>query len=363
MLKHNALKPNPENQPHRRFNLLTGEWILVSPHRMDRTWTGQHETPGNRQDDRYDPGCDLCPGNRRASGQTNPMYTQPFVFTDDFSVLLPDTVMAKSSLDVLLQIAPESGLCRVICYTPRHDLTMARMTEDQIRAVIDVWLDEFNTLGQRKNITYIQIFEDKGEMMGGTNPHPHGKIWASSSIPNLILKEDFRQQCYMQDHDRCLLCDYLERELNEEERIVFANDSFVCLVPFWAIWPFETMILPRRHMGAINFMNEKEKTDLAGIIRQLGICYDNLFETSFPYSMGIHQQPIIKGPAGTSAIWHFHFHYYPPLLHANGIKKQMAGYEILAMPQRDITPEQAAGMLRSQDGIHYLEKPKNKRET
>lgn len=361
MSKHKTFKPNLENQPHRRFNLLTGEWILVSPHRIDSPWTGQQKVRDNRQSERHDPECDLCPGNRRTSGKTNPMYTQAFVFTDDAPVLLPDTVMDKFSLDPLLKKIPESGLCRVVCYNPRHDLTMARMTEDQIRAVIDVWIDEFNTLRQKENIAYVQIFENKEEMMGGT--HPHGKIWAASSIPNIPLKEDFRQQCYMQDHDRCLLCDYLERELNEKERIVFSNDSFVCLVPFWAIWPFETMILPRRHMGAINFMNEKEKTDLSIIIRQLGICYDNLFETSFPYSMGIHQQPITQGPIYTSAIWHFHFHYYPPMLQAEGIKKQMGGYEMLAMPQRDITPEQAAGMLRSQRRIHYLEKPRNKKET
>ncbi|MCG8548818.1 MAG: galactose-1-phosphate uridylyltransferase, partial [Desulfobacterales bacterium] len=264
MVNPKSFEQPPENQPHRRFNLLTGEWVLVSPLRADRPWNEQQKAPDNKPSDRYNPGCNLCPGNRRTSGKTNPMYSQPFVFTDDAPALLPDTVMGKFSLDPLLQMAPESGLCRVICYTPRHDLTMARMTEDQIRAVIDAWIDEFNTLGQKKNIAYVQIFENKEEMTGNT--HPHGKIWASSSIPNRILKEDFRQQCYMQDHDRCLLCDYLERELKEKERIVFANDSFICLVPFWAVWPFETMVLPRRHMGAIDFMNEKEKTDLSGII-------------------------------------------------------------------------------------------------
>ena len=357
MPEHELFELNPKDQPHRRFNLLTGEWVLVSPHRTDRPWTGNQEAPDKEQSIQYDPGCYLCPGNRRASGKTNPMYTQTFIFTDDFSALLPDTGLGKPILDPLLQMAPESGLCRVICYHPRHDLTMARMTEDQIRSIIDVWIDEFNTLGQKKGIAYIQIFENNGEMMGCATPHPHGQIWANSTIPNIPLKEDFRQQCYMQDNDRCLLCDYLERELNEKERIVFSNDSFVCLVPFWAIWPFETMILPRRHMGAINFMDEKEKTDLSVIIRQLGICYDNLFGTSFPYSMGIHQQPIIKGPLGTSAIWHFHFHYYPPLLRSKSIKKYMVGYEMLAMPQRDITPEKAADMLKSQRRIHYLETP------
>lgn len=355
MPEHTLSKPNSKALPHRRFNLLTGEWVLVCPHPTKRIWTGQQEEPDKAESAPYDPGCHLCPGNRRASGKTNPMYTQTFVFTHDLPALQPDTVLEKPPSDPLLQMAPESGLCRVICYTPRHDLTMARMTENQIRTIINVWIDEFNTLGQKKDIHYIQIFENKGEMMGCATPHPHGQIWANSSIPNQPLKEDFRQQCYMQDHDRCLLCDYLERELNEKERIVFSNDSFVCLVPFWAIWPFETMILPRRHMGAINFMDEKEKINLSVILRQLGICYDNLFETSFPYSMGIHQQPIIKGLVGTNDIWHFHFHYYPPLLGIKRIKKQMAGYDMLAMPQRDITPEKAAGMLRSQRPIHYLE--------
>ncbi|WP_020586008.1 UDP-glucose--hexose-1-phosphate uridylyltransferase [Desulfobacter curvatus] len=357
MPEHKSFESTPKDLPHRRFNLLTGEWVLVSPHRTDRPGTGQQENPYKGQSVRYDPECYLCPGNRRASGKTNPMYTRPFAFTDDFPALLPDNSLKKPILDTLLQMAPESGLCRVICYHPRHDLTMARMTEDQIRTIIDVWIDEFNALGQKKDIAYIQIFENKGEMMGCTTTHPHGQIWANSSIPNIPLKEDFRQQCYMQDHDRCLLCDYIKRELNEKERIVFSNDSFVCLVPFWATWPFETMILPRRHMGAISFMDEKEKTDLSAIIRQLGICYDNLFETSFPYSMGIHQQPILRGLDSTSAIWHFHFHYYPPLLGAESIKKHMVGYEMLAMPQRDITPEKAAGMLRSQGLTHYLDKP------
>nr|WP_319494336.1 galactose-1-phosphate uridylyltransferase [uncultured Desulfobacter sp.] len=356
MHKHKGFESNPENRPHRRFNLMTGEWVLVSPHRTDQAWTGQHQEPGKTHSVQYDPGCGLCPGNRRASGEANPMYAQPFIFTEDAPALLPDTGLERPPLDTLLQMAPESGLSRIICYHPRHDLTMARMTENQIRAVIDVWIDEFNTLGQKEDIAYIQIFENKGDMINDVTPHPHGHIWASSFIPNIPLKEDFRQQCYMQDHDRCLLCDYLERELDEKKRIVFSNDTFVCLVPFWAGWPFETMILPRRHMGAINFMDKKEKTDLSAIIRQLNICYDNLFESAFPYAMGIHQQPIIQGPAGTSAIWHFHFHYYPPMRYPHSTKNHMDGYEMLAMHQRDITPEKAANMLRSQPLAHYLDK-------
>ena len=356
MNKHKSFETPPENQPHRRFNLMTGEWVLVSPHRIDRTCTGHPQEPCKTHSVQHDSGCSLCPGNQRASGEINPMYTQPFIFTEDVPALLPDTDLQKPPLDTLLQTAPESGLCKIICYHPRHDLTMARMTENQIRAVIDAWIDEFNTLGQKQDISYIQIFENKRDLMDNAKPHPHGHIWASSFIPNIPLKEDFRQQCYMQDHDRCLLCDYLERELNEKKRIVFSNDAFVCLVPFWAAWPFETMILPRRHMGAINFMDEKEKADLSAIIRQLNICYDNLFENEFPYAMGIHQQPIIQGPAGTSAIWHFHLHYYPPMACPQSMKNRMAGYEMLAMHQRDITPEKAAEMLRSQSSIHYLDK-------
>lgn len=355
MFKHKLFESNPESQPHRRFNLMSGEWVLISPHRTDRAWDGAPQEQGNNQSVQYDPDCSLCPGNQRTTGERNPMYTKPFIFTEGAPALLPDTDIEKPPLDSLLQTAPESGLCRVICYHPRHDLTMARMTENQIRAVIDAWIDEVNTLGQKQDIAYIQIFESKGDVMDAAPLHPHGHIWASSFIPDIPLKEDFRQQCYMQDHDRCLLCDYLERELDEKKRIVFSNDAFVCLVPFWAAWPFETMILPRRHMGAINFMDEKEKTDLSAIIRQLNICYDNLFEAGFHYAMGIHQQPIIQGPAGTSAIWHFHFHYYPPMAHPQRMKHHMAGYEMLAMNQRDITPEKAAAILRSQPSIHYLD--------
>ncbi len=353
--------------PHKRLNLLTGEWVLVSPHRAQRPWTGQQEAPDAETAVQYDPGCYLCPGNQRAGGEKNPRYTDTFVFTNDFSALLPDTgtdrgpdagpetESDRTAPDPLLQSAPESGICRVICYHPRHDLTMARMDRAQIERVIDVWIAEFEHLSREERIAHVQIFENRGELMGCSNPHPHGQIWANSTIPTVPLKEDEHQYQYLTTHGRCLLCDYLERELKDKERVVFSNDTFVCLVPFWAEWPFETMILPRRHMGAIPLMTPDEKKDLAAIIQQLGICYDNLFTTSFPYSMGIHQHPAAETKARAADAWHFHFHYYPPLLRSKTIKKHMVGYEMLAMPQRDITAEKAAAMLRAQPAIHYLE--------
>lgn len=351
---------NLDTIPHRRLNLLTGEWVLVSPHRNKRPWTGQEETPDTTTPPQYDPDCYLCPGNTRAEGTTNPPYTDTFVFTNDFAALLPENspTFDFSSDDDLLRAEPEKGLCKVICYSPRHDQTMARMDRLQIEQVIATWQKEYHLIGSLEEINHVQIFENRGLVMGCSNPHPHGQIWANSTIPTIPANEARQQQNYLHKNGSCLLCNYLTRELQEDRRILFSNPSFVALVPFWAVWPFETMILPRRHASSIVSLTPAETKDLARIMSQLTICYDNLFKTSFPYSMGIHQQPTI---GGNQDFWHYHIHYLPPLLRSQTVKKHMVGYELLATPQRDLTAEMAADRLRSLPTIHYLEMEGGKR--
>lgn len=343
-----------QSTPHRRLNQLTGEWVLVSPHRSLRPWSGQEETPDLSSPPSYDPNCYLCPGNNRAAGTVNPAYTDTFVFTNDFAALLPDTntEIEISSKDELLQAEPETGICKVICYSPRHDLTMARMEHAHIVRIITTWQNEFKDLASTDTINYVQTFENRGQVMGCSNPHPHGQIWANSTVPTVPANETRQQQQYLNKNGSCLLCSYLHKELDEDKRILFSNSSFVVLIPFWATWPFETMILPRRHVATITELSETEKEDLAAIMKSLGICYDNLFQTSFPYSMGIHQQPT---DGKTYDCWHFHLHYLPPLLRSQTVKKHMVGYELLAMPQRDITAEAAAERLSALPTRHYLE--------
>ena len=342
--------------PHRRFNPLTGDWVLVSPHRSARPWDGQLEEPNNELPPAYLPDCYLCPGNLRAGGKENPDYQNTFVFTNDFAALLPDNPsQPEDDPEGLIISEPEQGICRVICYSPQHDLSVARMAQDQVLPIIDTWIEEYLSLGARDFINHVQIFENRGLVMGCSNPHPHGQIWASSTLPNLPAKEIDQQQRYLDSHGSCLLCTYLARESASGARILFANGSFVALVPHWAIWPFETMIIPRRHCPSITAMSGTEKAELADIMIELGICYDNLFQTSFPYSMGIHQQP--TDGRNYPAV-HYHFHYLPPLLRSQAIKKHMVGYELLATVQRDLTPELAAARLRALPRRHYLEAPK-----
>lgn len=303
----------------------------------------------------HDPACYLCPGNERAGGAVNPEYTDTFVFTNDFASLLPDLPdgdCAQNDADDLLVAEPETGICRVICYSPRHDLTLARLGVGQARKVVDLWCEEFRALGSRETIGHVQIFENRGSVMGCSNPHPHGQIWATRNVPMFPAAEDARQAAYMEERDTCLLCRYLETERARGERIIFENASFVVLVPFWATWPFETMILPRVHMGSILEMSPAQRDDLADAMVRLNIRYDNLFQTSFPYSMGIHQIPT---DGGDHPHWHFHLHYYPPLLRSRSVKKFMVGFEMMAMPQRDLTAEGAAARLREQVETHYME--------
>lgn len=326
---------------HRRYNPLNDEWVLVSPHRTKRPWQGQVEK--GHPDDRpeYDPGCYLCPGNERAGGEMNPDYQQTFVFDNDFAALVMD-VPAGELNDGLLMASAEQGLCRVLCFSPKHNLTLPQMSIEAIRCVVDVWADQYAELGAMPAINYVQIFENKGATMGCSNPHPHGQIWGQHSIPNQPKKVGENLLAYFQQHQRSLLSDYVQQELEQKERIVAENDHFLAVVPFWATWPFETMIISQRHFGRITEMTEQERTAYAQLLQTVTQKYDRLFDTSFPYSAGIHQAPT-DGQA--HAEWHFHMHFYPPLLRSATVKKFMVGYEMLGESQRDISAESAAKRL------------------
>jgi UDPglucose--hexose-1-phosphate uridylyltransferase len=337
---------------HTRLNILTGEWLLVSPHRMKRPWQGKVEDQPSSVRPAYDPKCYLCPGNKRVDGSTNPNYQNPFVFTNDFSALLSDSPEGKVNENDLLVASSEKGICRVICFSPRHDLTLPQLSIENIEKVITLWQEEFTTLATHSFIKYIQIFENKGEIMGCSNPHPHGQIWASSSIPLEVAKEAHQQKKYFDKHQQSLLSAYLKIELEKNERIVLENDDFVALVPYWAVWPYETMIISKRPVQHITQFTTAEKKSLAGILKKLTAKYDNLFRISFPYSAGMHQAPVNDGEHPE---WHWHMHFYPPLLRSATVKKFMVGYEMLATPQRDITAEAAAEKLQSLSEIHYTE--------
>jgi UDPglucose--hexose-1-phosphate uridylyltransferase len=388
-------------QPHRRRNALTGEWVLVSPHRMARPWQGKVEKRESVARPPHDPSCYLCPRNERAGGERNPDYDGPWAFTNDFAALKPasgvglqasesadprDVMTREAAVSDARSLKPEaafrfeakveSGTSRVVCFSPRHDLTLPEMDVAGIRAVVDLWAREYAELGAREDIGWVQIFENKGELMGCSNPHPHGQIWAQSSIPGEPAKEDEHQRAYFAAHGRTLLADYLAAELEAGERIVVENASFVALVPFWAVWPFETIVVARQPHASILDLSDAERTDLADILKRMTTRYDNLFETSFPYSMGLHQSPTrdmgletpettglsspesgVPGPrsqvSSPKSHWHFHLHFYPPLLRSATVKKFMVGYEMLGEAQRDLTPEAAAQRLREQSDVHY----------
>lgn len=338
-----------KEHPHRRYNPLTGEWVKVSPHRMKRPWNGQVEKPSLVTKPEYDPDCYLCPGNERAGGVHNPEYKSTFIFENDFAALLKNTPPGELD-EGLFKAKSERGLCKVICFSPRHDLTISLMDVQDVQVVVKTWQKEYEELGKIDYINHIQIFENRGAVMGCSNPHPHGQIWAEEIIPDIPGREQIMQREYLEKRGTSLLTDYVRMELEKNERIVFENDSFVALVPFWAVWPYETMILPKRQMRHIGEMDEKESADLADALKRMGTRFDNLFKTSFPYSMGIHQAPTDGEDHGE---WHFHIHYYPPLLRSATVKKFMVGYEMLAMPQRDITAEASAASLRDCSETHY----------
>ena len=336
------------NTPHRRKNILTGEWVLVSPHRTKRPWQGKKDKPQEVERLTYDPNCYLCPGNERAGGAKNPDYTGTYSFQNDFAALLEGP--EESFKEGLLEAESESGICKVICYSPNHSLTLPLMEVGDIIEVINLWQKEYTTLGSDPNINHVQIFENKGAIMGCSNPHPHGQIWAQRSIPQEVQKKVVRQKSYWEQNSSSLLGDYLQQELNAKERIVLENESFVALVPYWAVWPFEAMIVPKRHVTSILELSQQEVADYASILKALTTRYDNLFETSFPYSAGIHQAPT---DGKDNSHWHMHMSFYPPLLRSAEVKKFMVGYEMFANPQRDITAEQAAQLLRDCTTTHY----------
>lgn len=335
-------------RPHRRYNPLTGEWVLCSPHRTERPWLGQVEAPAPDKRPAYDPTCYLCPGNVRAGGRQNPAYEGTFVFENDFSALLPDAETAnldeepRFGTEPLLHAQSVAGCCRVLCYSPRHDLTLAEMTVEAIRAVVQVWAEEVETLQAR--YAWVQVFENKGAIMGCSNPHPHGQIWASSSLPDLPAREDRHQAAYLDRWGRRLLEEYLSIEIKQNKRIVQQNEHWVALVPFWAVWPFETLVLPRRHRVRLSDLGDEERAALAELLKGLLGRYDTLFQTSFPYSMGWHGAP---SGVGCEAAWQLHAHILPPLLRSASVKKFMVGYELLAEAQRDLTAELAAARLRA----------------
>jgi UDPglucose--hexose-1-phosphate uridylyltransferase len=328
--------------PHRRFNPLLREWVLVSPHRTERPWQGRVEKAGPANDLQYDPGCYLCPGNGRAGGARNPKYTNTFVFDNDYPALLPDEFGSKLNEGGLIVADSERGLCRVGCFSPRHDLAIASMSPGELRAVVDMWCEQFAVLEKVDWIRHVQIFENRGVLMGASNPHPHCQIWANATLPNIPARELHSMQEYGRDNKSCLLCDYLQLELKRGERVVCQNDAFAVMVPFWAVWPYETLVLSKRHFGALTDLSIQERDLLADILRRTTARYDQLFQTSFPYSMGFHQRPTDRE---AHAEWHFHAHYFPPLLRSATVQKFMVGYEMLGSPQRDITPETAAQRL------------------
>jgi UDPglucose--hexose-1-phosphate uridylyltransferase len=338
--------------PHRRFNQLTREWVLVSPHRAKRPWLGQVEKAPPENLPTYDPGCYLCPGNSRAGGVKNPAYLGTFVFDNDFAALLPDPAHDPiiPQRDSLFVVAAEQGVCRVICFSPRHDLSLPELSQAEVEDVIHTWTEQTRDLGQRDFINYVQVFENKGAVMGCSNPHPHSQVWSASHLPNEPQKEYNAQQRYWLNHNACLLCDYLAEEIGSQERIVAQNEDFTALVPFWAVWPFEIIVIANHHCGSLTDLNVLEQASLADILRQVTTRYDNLFEISFPYSMGFHQAPTDGQPHDE---WHFHAHFYPPLLRSATVKKFMVGYEMLAEAQRDLTAEQAADRLRAVSDVHY----------
>jgi UDPglucose--hexose-1-phosphate uridylyltransferase len=342
------------DEPHRRRNALTGEWVLVSPHRAKRPWLGHVERIPAEHRPAYDPTCYLCPGNERAGGVRNPAYTGPFAFDNDFAALTATTAPAGEPLtgEPLLEAVPENGVARVICFSPRHDLSLPDLPHAAIRAVVDVWAEEYERLGARGDVGHVQIFENKGEMMGASNPHPHGQIWAQRSVPREPARELERCVEHFARHGRTLLADYLRVEEQRAERVVCANDGFVALVPFWAVWPFETLVVSRRPVAHLGALDDVERGQLADIVKRLTTRYDNLFEISFPYSAGLHQAPT-DGKAHPE--WHLHMHFYPPLLRSATVRKFLVGYEMLGEPQRDITPESAAERLRGLSERLYRE--------
>jgi UDPglucose--hexose-1-phosphate uridylyltransferase len=340
--------------PHRRFNPLRQEWVLVSPQRNDRPWQGQVDAAPRAAVARHDPQCYLCPGNARAHGVRNPDYAATFAFDNDYPALdaslsprSGEAAEADRNPNDLFKNESARGLCRVICFSPRHDLTLSQMDAEAVRTVVDVWVDECAAAAAQPWVKYALVFENRGEMMGASNPHPHCQLWATEQVPNEPVRERQAFAAYAGAHGgACLLCEYLSRELDVRERIVCENDRFAAVVPYWAVWPFETLVISRRHAPSLAALDPRERDALADVLRRLTMQYDAVFDAPFPYSMGFHQAPVNDGASGSAEAWHLHAHFYPPLLRSATIRKFMVGFELLGSPQRDLTPEDAAALLR-----------------
>ncbi|ELU03976.1 hypothetical protein CAPTEDRAFT_219341 [Capitella teleta] len=342
---------DPKEHPHRRFNPLKNEWVLVSPHRMKRPWQGQVEKMTEDEIPKFDPKNPLCPGVVRPNGKVNPNYDSTFLFDNDFPTMMADSPQSGPDEHPLLRSETVTGHCQVMCFHPHSDVTLPLMTPTEIRTVIDRWADINSTEGE--NHRWVQIFENKGAVMGCSNPHPHCQVWASSFLPNEASVKDRAQREYLEKNGKPLLIDYVELEMSKKERIVVENENWLCVVPYWAMWPYETLLMPKKHVLRIEDLNDAQRNDLASIMKRLLTRYDNLFGCSFPYSMGWHGAPTGELKQGDNSHWQLHAMYYPPLLRSATVKKFMVGYEMLALAQRDLTAEQAAEKLRGMSEVHY----------
>ena len=341
---------NPIDHPHRRYNPLTDQWILVSPHRAKRPWQGQQEAVSDEVLPAHDPDCFLCPGNTRVTGDVNPQYSGTHVFTYDCAALMPDTPFAQKSTDPLMRLESARGTSRVICFSPDHSKTLPQLSVEALTEIVKTWQEQSADLG--KTYPWVQVFENKGAAMGCSNPHPHGQIWANSFLPNEAEREDRLQRTYLEQQGSPMLVDYVQRELADGSRTVVETEHWLAVVPYWAAWPFETLLLPKAHVKRITDLSEAQRSDLALALKQLTSRYDNLFQCSFPYSMGWHGAPFTEGD---HEHWQLHAHFYPPLLRSATVRKFMVGYELLAETQRDLTAEQAAERLRAVSDVHYRE--------
>ncbi|HDR1883473.1 TPA: galactose-1-phosphate uridylyltransferase [Pasteurella multocida] len=348
-MRHSLFEPT--EHPHRRYNPLTDQWVLVSPHRAKRPWQGQQEKVAEDEKPSYDPTCYLCPSNKRITGEQNPDYQKPFVFKNDFSALLEETPNPEKSTDPLFQISKAQGESRVICFSPDHSKTLPLLTVEEIHDVIKVWQEQLLELGQKYQ--WVQIFENKGAAMGCSNPHPHGQIWANSFLPNEVARADQTQRAYLAKQGSVMLMDYAKREIELKERVVVETEHWLAVVPYWAVWPFETLLMPKAHVKRLTDLTEEQSKDLALALKKLTTKYDNLFETSFPYSMGFHAAPFNEE---SNEHWQLHAHFYPPLLRSATVRKFMVGYEMLGESQRDLTAEQAAERLRVLREVHYKQR-------